>query len=71
MLITAEQPPGLAEIPGQSGGTWAAEAIFYTIPAVQNAIVSSFSYIGYRGTENRFHFFQIESCVFIVITVAG
>lgn len=35
MLITTEQPPGLAEIPGQSGGTWAADAIFYTIPAVK------------------------------------
>lgn len=45
MLITTEQPPGLAEIPGQSGGTWAADALFYTIPAIKNAIVFSFSYI--------------------------
>lgn len=71
MLITTEQPPGLAEIPGQSSGTWAADAVFYTTPAVKNAIVSSFSYIGYRGSENRFRFFQIESHVFIVITVAA
>lgn len=71
MLITTEQPPGLAEIPGQSGGTWAADAIFYTIPAVKNAIISSFSFISYRGSENRFCSFQIESHAFIVITVAG
>lgn len=45
MLITTEQPPGLAEIPGQSGGTWAADALFYTIPAIKNVIVFSFSYI--------------------------
>lgn len=51
MLITAEQPPGLAEIPGQSGDTWAADVMFYRIPAVKNAIVSSVLYIGYRGTE--------------------
>lgn len=48
MLITSEQPPGLAEIPGQSGSSWAADAIFYTIPAVKNAIVSSFSYIAWK-----------------------
>lgn len=71
MLITTEQPPGLAEIPGQSGGTWVADAIFYRIPAVKNAIVSSFSYIGYRWSKNRFYFFQMESRVFTVITVAG
>lgn len=71
MLITAEQPPSLAEIPGQSSGTWSADAIFYTVPAVKNAIVSSFSYTGHRGHKSRFCFFQIESQIFIEIIVAG
>lgn len=35
MLITTEQPPVLAEIPGQSAGTWAADVIFYNIPDVK------------------------------------
>lgn len=54
MLITTEKPPGLAAVPGQSGGTWAADAIFYTVPGVKYTVVSSFSYIGYRGIGNRF-----------------
>lgn len=35
MLITTEQPPVLAEIPGQSAGTWTADSIFYSIPDVK------------------------------------
>lgn len=35
MLIATEQPPVLAEIPGQSAGTWAADVICYNIPDVK------------------------------------
>lgn len=38
MLITTKQPPVLAEIPGQSAGTWAADAIFYNIPDVKKSL---------------------------------
>lgn len=57
MLITTEQSPGLAEVPGQSDGTWAADVLFYTIPAIKNTLLFSFSYICNRESENRFCFF--------------
>lgn len=70
-LITTEQSPGLAEIPGQSDGTWAADVLFYTIPAIKNALLFSFPYICNRESENRFCFFYRESHVFILISVAN